>query len=93
MTSEGSIGMSDSSLMMAAVKELKDLVTELTREVRQLQADRYPRYVGVAEACQILGIGRRTMMTRLKAGYYPFAFQENGHWRFAYNELMRQPRI
>lgn len=75
--------------LLNVIKELRSEVAELKAEIKQLQSDRYPRYVGLPEACQILGIGRTTMTKRLQQGYYNFAFQENGHWRFPLNELQR----
>lgn len=78
---------------MSAEEMLSVLLTKiesLEKEIKQLQEDRYPRLVGMQEACKILDIKRTTMTNRLKAGYYPYAFQESsGQWRFPLNELTR----
>lgn len=78
---------------MSAEEMLSVVLTKiesLEKEIKQLQEDRYPRLVGMQEACKILDIKRTTMTKRLKAGYYPYAFQESsGQWRFPLNELTR----
>lgn len=75
--------------ILISLNEMKQMICQLQQQVIQLQADRYPRRVGLPEACRILGIGRTTMTRRLKEGYYPFAYQENGRWFFHWNELQR----
>ena len=80
--------MADRVLLMK-LNKLEDQVQNLTDMVRQLTADRYPKYVGTSEACKILGIGHTTMDKRLQANYYPFAFKENNRWRFPLAELYR----
>jgi hypothetical protein len=78
---------------MSAEEMLSAVLTKiesLEKEIKQLQEDRYPRLVGMQEACKILDIKRTTMTKRLKEGYYPYAFQESsGQWRFPLNELTR----
>ena len=87
--------MADKVLMLklnnleSKVDILTELVGTLTAQIRQLQADRYPKYVGTREACQILGISATTMDKRLKAGYYTFAIKERNRWKFPLNELYR----
>jgi hypothetical protein len=78
---------------MSAEEMLSAVLTKiesLEKEIKQLQEDRYPRLVGMQEACKILDIQRTTMTKRLKEGYYPYAFQESSaQWRFPLNELTR----
>ena len=74
---------------MTDIARLEKKVDVLTDLVRQLISDRYPRYIGVTQAAQILGISRHTMSNRLNANYYPFAFKENDQWRIPLNELYR----
>ena len=81
--------MDETNLILTTITELKDMVCQLQTEIRQLQADRYPRRVGLSEACRILGIGHTTMLKRLSEGYYPFAYKENNRWYFHWNELQR----
>lgn len=76
-------------VLVLKIDQLEDKVDILMELVRQLSADRYPRFVGTSEACRILGIGHTTMDKRLAAGYYPFAVKENGRWRFPLAELYR----
>jgi len=68
------------------VADLRWAVMELNRGV---EAKNRPRLVGVTEACKMLGISQRTMMTRLKNGVYPFARMDNGTWKFPVHELER----
>ena len=87
--------MADKVLMLklnnleSKVDTLTELVGSLAAQIRQLQADRYPKYVGTREACRILGISGTTMDKRLKAGYYTFAIKEHNRWKFPLNELYR----
>ena len=85
---------------IAVMEELISIIRELRREVtdlrwavmelnREVEAKNRPRLVGVAEACKMLGISQRTMMTRLKNGTYPFARMDNGTWKFPVHELER----
>lgn len=76
-------------VLLLKLNKLEEQVEKLTEMVSQLCNDRYPRYVGTKEACKILGIGSTTMDKRLQAGYYPFAFKENGRWRFLLAELYK----
>lgn len=76
-------------VLLLKINKLEEQVEKLTGMVSQLCYDRYPRYVGTKEACKILGIGSTTMDKRLQAGYYPFAFKENGRWRFLLAELYK----
>ena len=76
-------------VLLLKLNKLEEQVETLTGMIRQLCNDRYPRYVGTKEACKILGIGSTTMDKRLQAGYYPFAFKENGRWRFLLAELYK----
>lgn len=76
-------------VLLLKINSLEDKVDTLSGLIRQLMADRYPRYVGTKEACRILGIGSTTMDKRLQAGYYPFAIKENNRWRFPLAELYR----
>lgn len=76
-------------VLLLKLNKLEEEVETLTGMIRQLCNDRYPRYVGTKEACKILGIGSTTMDKRLQAGYYPFAFKENGRWRFLLAELYK----
>ena len=76
-------------VLLLKINQLEEKVDRMSDLVRQLSADRYPRYVGTREACKILGIGSTTMDKRLQAGYYPFAFKENGRWRFLLSELYK----
>lgn len=69
--------------------QLINEVQSLKAEIHQLQADRYPRTIGMQEACHIIGVGRTTLSKRLAQGYYPYAFRENGQWRFPLAELQR----
>mgnify|MGYP002525498750 CR=1 FL=1 len=82
----------DEKTAAALTQKLDQILGELetlTITVRLLQNDRYPRYVGTTEACEILGISGTTMDKRLAQNYYPFAFKENGRWRFPLTELYR----
>lgn len=85
---------------IAVMEELISIIRELRREVtdlrwavqelnREVEAKNRPRLVGVTEACKMLGISHRTMMTRLKNGTYPFARMDNGTWKFPVHELER----
>ena len=56
-------------VLLLKINQLEDKVDTLSGLIRQLMADRYPRYVGTKEACRILGIGSTTMDKRLQAGY------------------------
>lgn len=65
-------------------------VRQLRKEFNAFKESMSAQYVGTKEACSILGIGRTTLMQRIKDGVYPFAFQDKtGHWRFSVNELQR----
>lgn len=77
------------SQLLIKIDRLEDKVNRLTEMISQLLHDRYPRYIGVTEAAQILGVSRHTMSNRLNANYYPFAFKENDHWKIPLNELYR----
>ena len=68
-------------LKVNKLEEKLDMALEL---IKELKAEKHPRLVGTREACQVLGIGRSTLMSRLSKGIYPFAFkdQESGEWRF-----------
>lgn len=48
-------------VLLLKINQLEDKVDTLSGLIRQLMADRYPRYVGTKEACRILGIGSTTM--------------------------------
>lgn len=76
-------------VLLLKINQLEDKVDTLSDLIRQLMADRYPKYVGTREACRILGISGTTMDKRLKAGYYTFAIKENNRWRFPLPELYR----
>ena len=73
-------------LKINKLEEKLDMALDL---IKELTASRYPKFVGTKEACQILGIGRSTMMARISKGIYPFAFKdrESGEWRFNLAEL------
>ena len=78
------------SVLLLMINNLQDKVDRLTDLVRDLQGQLNPRYIGTAEACKILGVGRTVMMDRLKSGYYPFAFKdETGHWKMNTVDLYR----
>ena len=74
---------------MSDIERLEQKVDKLTELVSQLVSDRFPRYIGVTEAAQILGVSRTTMSNRLNSNYYPFAFKENDHWRIPLDKLYR----
>lgn len=77
-------------VLLLKVNKLEEKVDSLTDLVRELRAEMNPRYIGTAEACKILGVGRTVMMDRLKSGYYPFAFKDSsGHWRMSTVDLYR----
>ena len=78
------------SVMLLMINNLQEKVDSLTDLVRDLRAELHPRYIGTAEACTILGVGRTVLLDRLKSGYYPFAFKdESGHWRMNTADLYR----
>ena len=78
------------SVLLLMINNLQDKVDRLTDLVRDLQGQLNPRYIGTAEACRILGVGRTVMLDRLQSGYYPFAFKdESGHWRMNMADLYR----
>ena len=77
-------------VLLLKVNSLETKIDGLTDLVKKLCDARFPQYVGTKEACTILGIGRTTLMDRISAGYYPFAFQDqSGRWRFNLNDLYR----
>lgn len=77
-------------VLLLKVNKLEEKLDICLDLIRELKADKYPRYIGTAEACKILGVGRTVMMDRLKSGYYPFAFKDNsGHWRMSTVDLYR----
>ena len=77
-------------VLLLKINTMESKMDELTKLVKQLFNDRFAKYVGTKEACKILKIGRTTLMERIKAGEYPFAFQDQtGHWRFSTNDLYR----
>ena len=81
---EKMLNMAEALNLMAI--ELKGVKESLKR----LEAATLQQYVGTKEACTILGIGRTTLMDRINAGDYPFAFKDNtGHWRFSVKDLQR----
>jgi len=73
-------------LKVNKLEEKLDLCLDL---IKELKADKYPRFVGTREACKVLGIGRSTLMSRVGKGVYPFAVKdkESGEWRFNLFEL------
>ena len=74
-------------LKMNKMQQDIDMLTEL---VKDLRAELHPRYIGTAEACKILGIGRTKMMERLNSGFYPFAFKDqSGRWKMNQADLYR----
>jgi hypothetical protein len=88
------------SQAIAVMEELIAIIRELRKEVadlrwavmelnREVETKNRPRLVGVTEACRMLGISHRTMMSRLKNGVYPFARMDNGTWKFPVHELER----
>lgn len=78
------------SVMLLMINNLQEKVDRLTDLVRELQGQLNPRYIGTAEACKILGVGRTVMMDRLKSGFYPFAFKDqSGHWKMNTADLYR----
>ena len=78
------------TVLLLAMNKMQSQIDNLTDLVRELRAEMSPRYIGTAEACKILGVGRTVMMDRLKSGYYPFAFKDNsGHWRMSTVDLYR----
>lgn len=92
MTEEQIVGKLDA--LQNAIAELSKAVRSTGEAVNRINLT--SRYVGMTEACKMLGISRSTMNNRLKTGNYPFAFQENGHWRFNTLQLERYagiPRI
>ena len=85
-------------LIVQKLDNLQNAIAELAKVVRSTgevvnRFNSIPRYVGMSEACKMLGISRSTMNNRLKTGNYPFAFQENGHWRFNTLQLERYAGI
>lgn len=81
---EKMLNMAEALNLMAI--ELKGVKESLKR----LESATLQQYVGTKEACTILGIGRTTLMDRISAGDYPFAFKDNtGHWRFSVIDLQR----
>lgn len=60
-------------------------LSALNTKVDMLQMQR--RYVGLPEACKIVGIKRTAMTKRLQAGYYPSATHVNGRWSILASEL------
>ena len=74
-------------LKMNKMQQDIDMLTELVKELR---AELNPRYVGTAEACKILGVGRTVLMDRLNSGFYPFAFKDqSGRWKMSTADLYR----
>lgn len=76
--------------MAQTVQMLLSEMRLMRKEFAEFKQSLVNQYVGTKEACMILGIGRTTLMERIKAGEYPFAFQDStGHWRFKVSELER----
>ena len=74
-------------LKMNKMQQDIDMLTEL---VKDLRAELHPRYIGTAEACKILGVGRTVLMDRLNSGFYPFAFKDqSGRWKMSTADLYR----
>ena len=86
----GEINQKEHTVLLLKMNKMQDTIDVLTDMIKELRAEMNPRYIGTAEACKILGVGRTVMMDRLKSGYYPFAFKDNsGHWRMSTVDLYR----
>lgn len=76
-------------VLLLKVNKLEEKLDICLDLIRELKADKYPRFIGTREACKVLGVGRSTLMSRVSKGVYPFAFKdkESGEWRFNLFEL------
>ena len=78
------------TVLLLKINKMQETIDVLTDMVRELRAELHPRYIGTAEACKILGVGRTKMMERLNSGFYPFAFKdEGGRWKINTADLYR----
>ena len=78
------------TVLLLAMNKMQSQIDTLTEMVKDLRAELHPRYIGTAEACKILGVGRTKLMELLNSGYYPFAFKdESGRWKMNQADLYR----
>lgn len=69
----------------ADVKSLRVELMQLKNEQERARAK--GQYLTMAEACDLLRVGRTTMTERLNGGEYPFAIKRHGKWLFPADKL------
>lgn len=69
----------------ADVKSLRVELMQLKNEQERVRAK--GQYLTMAEACDLLRIGRTTMTERLSEGIYPWAIKRHGKWLFPADKL------
>lgn len=69
----------------ADVKSLRVELMQLKNEQERSRAKGH--YLTMAEACDLLRIGRTTMTERLSEGIYPWAIKRHGKWLFPADKL------
>lgn len=78
------------TVLLLKMNKMQEDIDTLTDLVKKLSSELHPRYIGTAEACKILGVGRTKMMERLNSGFYPFAFKDqSGRWKMNQADLYR----
>lgn len=79
-------------MMRTMLEEVRADVKALRVELMMLKAEQEKarmkgQYLTMAEACELLRIGRTTMNARLADGEYPFAVKRHGKWLFPADKL------
>lgn len=91
--------MSEAELMADMMRMMREMLEEVRVDVKSLRVELMQlkneqerarakgQYLTMAEACDLLRIGRTTMTERLSQGEYPWAIKRHGKWLFPADKL------
>lgn len=91
--------MNEAELMADMMRMMREMLEEVRVDVKSLRVELMQlkneqertrakgQYLTMAEACDLLRIGRTTMTERLSEGIYPWAIKRHGKWLFPADKL------
>lgn len=91
--------MNEAEMMADMMRIMREMLEEVRVDVKSLRVELMQlkneqertrakgQYLTMAEACDLLRIGRTTMTERLSEGIYPWAIKRHGKWLFPADKL------